>query len=72
MEVVNKYDVIVIEDNFYGEIRFILEFLFIFKFFDIKDKVLYFGLFLKVLCLGFRVVWMCGNVDIIDKVEFLK
>ncbi|HBF2086385.1 TPA: PLP-dependent aminotransferase family protein [Clostridioides difficile] len=72
MEVVNKYDVIVIEDNPYGEIRFTPEPLPTLKSLDTKDKVLYLGSFSKVLCPGFRVAWMCGNVDIIDKAELLK
>ncbi|MBS6426038.1 MAG: PLP-dependent aminotransferase family protein [Clostridioides difficile] len=72
MEVVNKYDVIIIEDNPYGEIRFTPEPLPTLKSLDTKDKVLYLGSFSKVLCPGFRVAWMCGNVDIIDKAELLK
>lgn len=73
MEVVNKYDdVIVIEDNPYGEIRFTDEPLPTLKSLDTKDKVLYLGSFSKVLCPGFRVAWMCGDKDIIDKAELLK
>ncbi|MEG0372240.1 MAG: PLP-dependent aminotransferase family protein, partial [Clostridium sp.] len=73
MEVVNKYDdVIVIEDNPYGEIRFTEEPLPTLKSLDTKDKVLYLGSFSKVLCPGLRVAWMCGEKDIIDKSELLK
>ncbi|MDU6983167.1 MAG: PLP-dependent aminotransferase family protein [Terrisporobacter othiniensis] len=73
MKVVNKYDdVIVIEDNPYGEIRFTDEPLPTLKSLDTKDKVLYLGSFSKVLCPGFRVAWMCGDKDIIDKAELLK
>lgn len=73
MDVVNKYDdVIVVEDNPYGEIRFTDEPLPTLKSLDTKDKVLYLGSFSKVLCPGFRVAWMCGNKDIIDKAELLK
>lgn len=73
MEVVNKYeDVIVIEDNPYGEIRFTEEPLPTLKSLDTKDKVLYLGSFSKVLCPGLRVAWMCGDKDLIDKAELLK
>ena len=73
MDVVNKYDdVIVIEDNPYGEIRFTEEPLPTLKSLDTKDKVLYLGSFSKVLCPGLRVAWMCGDKDIIDKAELLK
>lgn len=73
MEVVNKYeDVIVIEDNPYGEIRFTEEALPTLKSLDTKDKVLYLGSFSKVLCPGLRVAWMCGDKDLIDKAELLK
>jgi len=73
MNIINKYDdVIVIEDNPYGEIRFTEEPLPTLKSLDTKDKVLYLGSFSKVLCPGFRVAWMCGDKEIIDKAELLK
>lgn len=73
MNVINKYDdVVVIEDNPYGEIRFTEEPLPTLKSLDTKDKVLYLGSFSKVLCPGFRVAWMCGDKEIIDKAELLK
>ena len=73
MNVINKYDdVVVIEDNPYGEIRFTEEALPTLKSLDTKDKVLYLGSFSKVLCPGFRVAWMCGDKEIIDKAELLK
>ncbi len=73
MKVINKYDdVVVIEDNPYGEIRFTEEALPTLKSLDTKDKVLYLGSFSKVLCPGFRVAWMCGDKEIIDKAELLK
>ncbi|MBH6948905.1 PLP-dependent aminotransferase family protein [Clostridioides difficile] len=73
MEVVNKYDnVMVIEDNPYGELRFKGEFTPTLKALDNKDKVLYLGSFSKVLCPGMRVAWACGPKDVIDKMELLK
>lgn len=73
MELVNKYDdIMVIEDNPYGEIRFKGEFVPSLKSMDTKEKVVYLSSFSKVLCPGLRVAWACGNAELIEKMEILK
>ena len=59
MEVVNKYEVPVIEDNPYGELRFKGEFLPALKTMDTKDLVIYLGTFSKILAPGYRLGWIC-------------
>ena len=71
MEVVNKYEVPVIEDNPYGELRFKGEFLPALKTMDTKDLVIYLGTFSKILAPGYRLAWMCASEEIIQKINLI-
>ncbi len=72
MEVVNKYDVVVVEDNPYGEIRFKGEFIPSLKSLDTENKVMYLGSFSKILCPGLRVAYICADIEIANYAEKLK
>ena len=72
IKVVNKYDVIVVEDNPYGEIRFKGEPIPSLKSMDTMGKVVYLGSFSKVLSPGLRVAWVCADEEIAASVERLK
>lgn len=73
MEVVRRYpDVMVIEDNPYGELRFRGEFVPSLKSFDVNGQVIYLGSFSKVLSPGLRVAWVVAHDDLIEKLEILK
>ena len=67
MEVVNKYEIPVIEDNPYGELRYEGEFLPALKSFDTKGLVIYLGTFSKIFCPGYRLGWTCAYKDILQK-----
>ena len=67
MEVVNKYEIPVIEDNPYGELRYEGEFLQALKSFDTKGLVIYLGTFSKIFCPGYRLGWTCASKDILQK-----
>lgn len=67
MEVVNKYEIPVIEDNPYGELRYEGEFLPALKSFDTKGLVIYLGTFSKIFCPGYRLGWTCASKDILKK-----
>ena len=67
MEVVNKYEIPVIEDNPYGELRYEGEFLPALKSFDTKGLVIYLGTFSKIFCSGYRLGWPCASKDILQK-----
>lgn len=71
MEIINKYEVNVIEDNPYGDLRFKGEFLPALKSLDTKELVLYFGTFSKILSPGFRLGWICANNTIVEKVNLI-
>lgn len=71
MEIVNKYEVNVIEDNPYGDLRFRGDFLPALKSLDTKGLVLYFGTFSKILSPGFRIGWICANGAIMEKLNLI-
>lgn len=71
MEIINKYEVPVIEDNPYGDLRFKGEFLPALKSLDEKGLVMYFGTFSKILSPGFRVGWICANNAIMEKLNLI-
>jgi 2-aminoadipate transaminase len=62
-----KYNVAVVEDNPYGELRYEGEHIPAVKSFDRCGNVLFTSTFSKIFCPGFRIGWIAGNKDIIDK-----
>lgn len=73
MEVVNKYEVAVLEDNPYGELRYEGEDVPPLAALDTKGLVVYLGSFSKVFVPGYRTGWMfCQNQEIVDKFNFVK
>jgi 2-aminoadipate transaminase len=67
MEVIKKYDVVVVEDDPYGELRYDGENLPSLKSMDTQDKVVFLGTFSKILMPGLRLGWTIANPAIIDK-----
>lgn len=72
MEVIGKYDVLVVEDNPYGEIRFEGSPVPSLKFMDTEGKIVYLGSFSKVLAPGLRLAWICATSEIIRQAELIK
>ena len=71
MEVITKYEIPVIEDNPYGDLRFYGEFLPALKTMDTKGLVMYLGTFSKILSPGMRIGWICANNAYIDKLNLI-
>lgn len=67
-----KYDVYVLEDNPYGEIRFAGEHVPAVKAFDKSGHVLYMSTFSKTLAPGFRLGWLVADEDVVNKLTVLK
>ena len=67
MEVLEKYDFPVIEDDPYGELRYDIEKLPSLKSLDKKGQVVFLGSFSKIMMPGLRVAWMVADPAIIDK-----
>ena len=71
-ELAEKYDVYVLEDNPYGEIRFAGEHVPAVKSFDKSGHVLYMSTFSKTLAPGFRLGWLVADKKVVDKLTVLK
>lgn len=72
IEVADRYDLPIVEDNAYGELRFDGERIPSIKSLDTEGRVLYLGSFSKVLAPGLRVGWLCSSKEIAPKFEYLK
>lgn len=72
VEIANKYDLPIIEDNAYGEVRFEGERVPSIKSLDTEGRVVHLGSFSKILSPGLRVGWVCADENVIPKFELLK
>ncbi len=72
VEIADNYDLPIIEDNAYGEVRFEGERVPSIKSLDTEGRVIHLGSFSKILSPGLRVGWVCADKDIILKYELLK
>lgn len=71
MEIVNKYEIPVIEDNPYGELRYENESMPALKSLDTKGLVVFLGTFSKILAPGYRLGWVCADDEILKKYNFM-
>lgn len=67
-----KYNVIILEDNPYGELRFKGEDILPIKSFDEDGLVIYCGSFSKILSAGMRVGFVCAPKEIVQKIVVAK
>ena len=72
MEIISKYEIPVLEDNPYGELRFEGESLPSLKSMDKKGLVIFLGTFSKIFCPGYRLGWTCASQEILRKFIFVK
>ncbi len=72
LELASKYNVLVLEDNPYGDLRFNGEELPTLKSIDTEDRVIYCGSFSKILSPGMRLGYVIGAPELLEKVEMLK
>ena len=72
MEVVNKYDLPVLEDNPYGELRYEGKILPSLKSLDTKGLVMFLGTFSKIFCPGLRLGWVAAEHKVIEKFVQIK
>jgi len=70
MEIVNKYNIPVLEDNPYGELRYEGETLPSLQSMDTKDLVMAMGTFSKTFCPGLRIGWLAAPITLMK--EFVK
>lgn len=72
MDVVNKYEIPVIEDNPYGELRFEGEIPPSLKSMDEKGLVIFLGTFSKIFSPGLRIGWVSAPENIMEKYVTVK
>jgi len=72
IELATKYSMPVIEDNPYGELRFLGQRLPALKAFDTEGLVIYLGTFSKTFCPGLRIGWIAAADNLLQKYVMLK
>lgn len=72
MEVVNKHNLPVVEDNPYGELRYEGVILPSLKSMDTKGLVMFLGTFSKVFCPGLRLGWVAAEHELLEKFVMIK
>lgn len=72
MDLVSRYEVIVIEDNPYGELFYGANTMPSLKSLDKKDQVISLGSFSKLLSPGLRVGWIASSASYMDALSMVK
>ncbi len=72
IEIANKFDLPIVEDNPYGELRFEGESLPSIKSMDTEGRVIFLGTFSKTFCPGLRMGWVCASDEVINKYILVK
>lgn len=72
LELASKYDVLILEDNPYGDLRFAGENVPTLKSMDTEGRVIYAGSFSKILSPGMRLGYIVADSKICEKIEILK
>ena len=72
MDIMNKHDIPVIEDDPYGELRYEGQTMPTLKSMDTKGNVIFLGSFSKIFMPGLRIGWMVAHHDILEKAVMLK
>lgn len=72
LELCKKYNIIILEDNPYGELRFAGEEIPTIKSLDTDGIVVYSGSYSKVLSAGMRIGFICGPEPIVTKMVVAK
>ena len=72
IELANKFDLPIVEDNPYGELRFEGERIPSIKSLDREGRVIFLGTFSKTFCPGLRIGWVCASDEILNKYILVK
>lgn len=72
LELASKYDVLILEDNPYGDLRFSGEEMPTLKSLDTEGRVIYAGSFSKILSPGMRLGYIVAPKPLAEKIEVLK
>ncbi|MDY0395043.1 PLP-dependent aminotransferase family protein [Virgibacillus halophilus] len=72
VELASQYNVLIVEDNPYGAIRFLGDEFPPVKHFDTEGRVIYISTFSKILTPGLRLGWICADEGFIEKYVAFK
>lgn len=72
IEIANKYDLLVIEDDPYSLINYEGKTPIPLKAYDSEERVIYMSTFSKILSPGLRLGWIYGNKKVVDKIAISK
>jgi len=72
LDVAREYDMIVVEDSPYSELRYSGDNVPSMKSMDTDGRVIYLGTFSKILAPGFRVAWCIAETDLLNKLTIVK
>lgn len=72
VELANRYNIAIVEDNPYGELRFEGEILPAVKHYDTEGRVIFLGTFSKIFCPGLRLGWVAADKEVLDKFIMVK
>ena len=72
IDIADKYNICIIEDSPYRDLRFEEQDFPPVKSFDTKGMVIYLGTFSKTFCPGLRVGWIAADFEIIRKYSLIK
>lgn len=72
LDLASEYNLLIIEDNPYGDLRFAGEDVPTIKSFDTEGRVIYVGSFSKILSPGMRLGYIVAPAPLCEKIEMLK
>jgi len=72
LEIATEYDMVIVEDAPYSELRYQGTALKPMKTMDTDGRIIYLGTFSKVLAPGFRVAWCIAEKDLLNKLVIVK
>lgn len=72
LEIAHKYDILILEDSPYRELRFEGEQQKTMYQLDGTEQVILLGTFSKIFVPGFRIGWVLGNPQVLDKIVVAK
>jgi len=72
VDIANQYDLVIIEDDPYGKLRYDISHIKPIKAFDDEGRVIYMSTFSKILSPGFRLAWTAASPELTRKMIICK
>lgn len=72
IDIANDHDLVIVEDDPYGKLRYDIDPIKPIKAFDDEERVIYLSTFSKILAPGFRLAWTIASEDLTRKIVICK